>query len=147
MQSGLFLLKLVCCYRVDDTVASMFAQESMQLPGFYEKNPFSDPSFFQFCWTLSNTPTKSVSTPPLSSHLTSPSSTPLPQFLSPVPLVSGSPAWSSVPIHSTSSRCHPTLTSCSCPKELTVLRPASHASKGMHLMDHFPQAPLSNIFC
>lgn len=51
---------------------------------------------------------RSVSTPPLGPHLTSPSPTPLSQFLSAAPLLSGSPAWSPGPTHSTASLCHPT---------------------------------------
>lgn len=49
---GLFLLELVCSCRAHDA--------RKQLLGIGQHKPFSGPSFFQFCWTLCNTPTKST---------------------------------------------------------------------------------------
>lgn len=101
--------------------------------GFHQKNPVSDPGSFQFCWSVSSTFTESVSAPLLSSHGTSPSSTPLPQFLGAVPLLPASPAWSSGLTYSTASLCRSPQISGSCPGELTLLPPVGRPSRETHL--------------
>lgn len=142
---GLFSLMRVCSYCVHDTLTLLCAQESMQSPGFYQKNPFCDPGFFQFCWTLSNAPPKSICL-----HI----STQLSLDLTIIHTFATIPGCCPMAVYKPSLvfRAHPPIQPHPCviqPKhsgKLTTLPPAGRPSRGCISMNYFPQAPLPHIF-
>lgn len=142
---GLFLLMLVSSYCVHDTLTLVCAQESMQSPGFYQKNVFCDPGFFQFCWTLSNTPTKSIyfhTSTQLSPDLTIIHTFATIPGCSPMAVYKPSLVFSAHP----PIQPFPRVIQPKHSGKLTILHQQVTPPGECIFMNYFPQAPLPNIF-